>query len=434
MRYTYRHIGILTISLIVASCSFSKKQANNNHDKNMNPNVKIVVLDPGHFHASLLQKNPLASVNDTIRVYAPEGAEVKQYLNDINSYNQRAENPTSWKEEIYIGGDYLSRMLSDRQGDVVVLAGNNQKKTNYILEAIKAGYNVLSDKPLAINKKDFDLLIQAYQLAKERKLLLYDLMTERYDILNIIEKALLNNPDLFGELQKGSLNDPSVSMESVHYFFKNVSGKPLIRPVWYYDTEQQGEGIADVTTHLIDLVNWQCFPNETIRYQSDVEVLKARHWPTRITLPEFSQSTQADTFPAFLNKYINNNVLEVLANGSLNYTVKGIHNKESGFVKQLYIQRAADSDHSEFESQLQKAIKQLQATYPFLSVKKMNEGLYLIDIPQADRLGHEAHFSKVAEAFLGYLHDKNMPEWENENTISKYYITTTAVELAKKEK
>ena len=62
------------------------------------------------------------------------------------------------------------------------------------------------------------------------------------------------------------------------------------------------------------------------------------------------------------------------------------------------------------------------------------QGLYLIDIPQADRLGHEAHFSKVAEAFLGYLHDKNMPEWENENTISKYYITTTAVELAKKEK
>ena len=128
MRYTYRHIGILTISLIVASCSFSKKQANNNHDKDMNPNVKIVVLDPGHFHASLLQKNPLASVNDTIRVYAPEGAEVKQYLNDINSYNQRAENPTSWKEEIYSGGDYLSRMLADRQGDIVVLAGNNQKK------------------------------------------------------------------------------------------------------------------------------------------------------------------------------------------------------------------------------------------------------------------------------------------------------------------
>lgn len=468
MRYTYKHTGILLLSFMVASCSFSGKQANNSHDNDMNPNVKLVVLDPGHFHASLLQKSPLASVNDTVRVYAPEGAEVKQYLNDINSYNQRAENPTSWKEEIYIGGDYLSRMLSDRKGDVVVLAGNNQKKTRYILEAIKAGYNVLSDKPLAINKKDFDLLTKAYQLAQEKELLLYDLMTERYDILNIIEKELLNNTDIFGELQKGSLNDPSVSMESVHHFFKNVSGKPLIRPVWYYDVAQQGEGIADVTTHLIDLVNWQCFPDEPIHYQSDVKVLKARHWPTRITLPEFIQSTQADSFPAFLNKYIKDNVLEVPANGTLSYTVKGINvhmkviwnyappsdggdtftsvkkgskatlktvqDKESGFVKQLYLQKAPDIDAPEFEDRLQKAVKQLQTTYPFLSVKNINEGLYLIDIPQADRLGHEAHFSKVAESFLGYLHDKNMPEWENENTISKYYITTTAVELAKEEK
>ncbi len=94
----------------------------------MNPNVKIVVLYLEHFDASLLQKNPLASVNDTIRVYAPEGAEVKQYLNDINSYNQRAENPTSWKEEIYIGGDYLSRMLSDRQGTQLCLPETTRKK------------------------------------------------------------------------------------------------------------------------------------------------------------------------------------------------------------------------------------------------------------------------------------------------------------------
>ena len=430
--------------------------------------VKLITLDPGHFHAALVQKVSYPQVSKDVYVYAPTGFDVDEHLKRIQGFNTRAENPTAWNEIVYTGDDYLEKMLAEKKGNVMIQAGNNGKKTEYIKKTLEAGINVLSDKPLAINKKDFDLLIQAYQLAKERKLLLYDLMTERYDILNIIEKSLLNNPDLFGELQKGSLNDPSVSMESVHHFFKNVSGKPLIRPVWYYDTEQQGEGIADVTTHLIDLVNWQCFPNETIRYQSDVEVLKARHWPTRITLPEFSQSTQADTFPAFLNKYINNNVLEVLANGSLNYTVKGIHigmkviwnytppsdggdtftslkkgskatlktiqDKESGFVKQLYIQKAAESDHSEFESQLQKAIKQLQATYPFLSVKKMNEGLYLIDIPQADRLGHEAHFSKVAEAFLGYLHDKNMPEWENENTISKYYITTTAVELAKKEK
>ena len=35
--------------------------------------IKLVVLDPGHFHASLLQKFPQKQVNDTVFVYAPEG-------------------------------------------------------------------------------------------------------------------------------------------------------------------------------------------------------------------------------------------------------------------------------------------------------------------------------------------------------------------------
>lgn len=342
-----------------------------------------------------------------------------------------------------------------------------KKKAQYIIQSIKAGYNVLSDKPLAINQKDFNLLVEAYRLAKEKKLLLYDLMTERYDILNIIEKELLQKKELFGELQQGSPESPSITMESVHHFFKNVSGKPLIRPAWYYDTAQQGEGIADVTTHLIDLVQWQCFSDETIRYQSDVKVTNATHWPTSITLPEFSQSTQIDSFPPFLDKYVKNNILEVLANGTLNFTIKGIHigikviwnyapptnggdtftsikkgtkatlktvqNKKNGFTKELYIQKEQNTDSATFRIQLQKTIEELRDTYPFLSVKEENNELYLIDIPQEHRSNHEAHFSKVAKTFLHYLQYKDMPEWENENIISKYYITTTAVEMAKLE-
>ena len=324
-------------------------------------------------------------------------------------------------------------MLSDHKGDVVILAGNNQKKTRYIIESIKAGYNVLADKPLAINSQDFQLLTEAYQLAQQKGLLLYDLMTERYDILNIIEKELLH--------------------------------QPLVRPAWYYDIAQQGEGIADVTTHLIDLINWQCFPDEAIHYQSDVKVLSAKHWPTPITLAEFSQSTQTDSFPIYLKQYIKNDVLEVMANGSLDYTVKGIcmgmkvtwnymppvhggdtftsikkgskatlkivQDEKNGFVKELYIQKEPDIDNRTFEAQLQKTVEQLQITYPFLSVKNKKNGTYLIDIPQEKRLGHEEHFSKVAKAFLHYVDNKDMPEWENENTLAKYYITTTAVEMAK---
>lgn len=465
MKRIYNNIGFLILSLAIASCSLSKRQADNEEDTNESRKIELIVLDPGHFHASLLQKDTLTDVNDTIRIYAPEGTGLNQYMESINSYNQRAEAPTSWVSQVYTGDDYLSRMLTEQRGDVVVLAGNNQKKTQYIIESIKAGYNVLSDKPLAITQQDFDLLVEAYQLAKEKDLLLYDLMTERYDILNIIEKELLQKKELFGELQQGSPENPSITMESIHHFFKNVSGKPLIRPAWYYDTAQQGEGIADVTTHLIDLVQWQCFPDKTIHYLSDVKVTKATHWPTPITLPEFCQSTQMDSFPPYLHKYVKNNVLEVLANGTLNFTIKGIHigmkviwnytpptnggdtftsikkgskatlkivqNKENGFIKELYIQKVQNTENATFKTQLEKTIKELQDTYPFLSIKERNNGLYLIDIPQACRSGHEAHFSKVAKTFLHYLQYKDMPEWENENTISKYYITTTAVEMAK---
>lgn len=461
MRCILRNFGILSVALLVASCS-SRKQG----DGTAEQEIGLVVLDPGHFHASLLQKRPLPGMGDTVWVYAPLGTEVQSYLDDIDTYNQRSENPTQWIENVYTGSDYLSQMIARHKGNVVVLAGNNQKKAEYISEAIKAGYNVLSDKPLAINKQDFELLASAYQTAKEKGLFLYDLMTERYDILNIVEKKLLHNPELFGELQKGTPDAPAVYMESVHHFFKMVSGKPLTRPAWYYDVAQQGEGIADVTTHLIDLTFWQCFPDEAIHYSSDVEVLQARHWPTRITLPEYSQSTQVDSFPPYLNKYIKSNALEVMANGSLTYAVKGINvemkvtwnytpptggsdtfssvkkgskatlktiqNEETGFVKQLYIQRNAGVDAASFKEQLEKAVKGLQTSYPFISVEDEGEGLFLINIPQENRLGHEDHFSKVAEAFISYLRNKDIPEWENENTLSKYYITTTAVELAGK--
>jgi len=50
-----------------------------------------------------------------------------------------------------------------------------------------------------------------------------------------------------------------VVIESVHHFFKEVSGKPLIRPAWFFDVRQQGEALPDVGTHLVDLVQWMCF-------------------------------------------------------------------------------------------------------------------------------------------------------------------------------
>lgn len=428
--------------------------------------VRLMVLAPGHFHASLLQKNKIPQINDSVYVYAPQGAELDQYLASIDAYNNCMENPTQWKEVVYAGDDFLKRMISDKKGNVVVLAGNNKDKTRYIFESVNAGFHVLSDKPMAINKETFHLLEQAFDSARIHNVLLYDMMTERYDVLNMIERRLMQDKDLFGELQTGSENDPAVFMESVHHFYKEVSGKPLIRPAWYYDVEQQGEGIADVTTHLIDQVNWKCFPEATIDYRRDIGDISATRWPTVLTLSDYTRSTGLESFPDYLNKYVKDSRLHVFANGTIHYQVKGVHvalkvvwnyqappeggdtftayakgskavlrtiqDKAHRFVKQLYIEKAEDADVSVFNAALLQAITEIQRVYPQVSAKPLpgKSGEYLIDIPLEVREPHEIHFGYVAQKFFDYLVDKNLPEWENSNTLAKYFITTTALEKA----
>jgi hypothetical protein len=194
-----------------------------------NYKIQLITLDPGHFHAALVQKSMYEQINPIVQVYAPDGPEVKAHLSLIEGYNTRTEKPTLWKENIYIGHDYLDKMLTQKAGNVVVLAGNNFKKTTYISKSIEAGFHVLADKPMAISLAGFEQLKLSFEKAKKKKVLLYDIMTERYEITNIIQKELIALTDVFGVLEKGNEDNPAVIKESVHHFFKNVSGKPLIR-------------------------------------------------------------------------------------------------------------------------------------------------------------------------------------------------------------
>lgn len=420
---------------------------------------RLVVLDPGHFHASLLQKSDVPGIDDTVYVYAPPGDEVEQYLSAIGSYNTREENPTSWVTVPYIGDDYLRRMIADRKGDMVVISGNNMKKTKYIHEAVKAGYDVLADKPMAISREDFGLLVSAYALARSNGTVIYELMTERHDVINMVERYLLSRHDVFGELCHGTPDEPAVTMESVHYFYKNVSGKPSMRPGWYYDVRQQGEGIADVTTHLVDQIQWQCFPEDAIDYEKDVCVTGASHWPTPVSLEEYKMSTGLAAFPDYLDGCIRDGILEVMANGTIDFRMKGVNARitvrwdfasegggdisvsvkkgtlssietvqdaGTGFTRQLYVRKTSDIDDSDFEKRLERALKK----YAFVSVVPVDDGVYLIDIPEENRTGHEEHFAEVAADFLHYAGKGKVPEQEVKNTLSKYYITTEGVAMA----
>ena len=249
--------------------------------------VRLLTLDPGHFHASLVQKASYPQVNPTVHVYAPAGPDVQLHLKRVEGFNTRAENPTKWNEVVYTGDDFLQRMVSEKKGNVVVISGNNLKKTEYIARSIEAGFNVLADKPMAITPAAFDVLKGAFETGAKKKLLLYDIMTERSEISAILQRDLAHMPEIFGKLEKGTPEKPGIEMESIHYFFKEVAGKVLTRPPWFYDVRQQGEAIPDVGTHLVDLAQWQCFPNVTLDWKKDIKVLSSKRWPTKMTLEQF---------------------------------------------------------------------------------------------------------------------------------------------------
>lgn len=78
-----------------------------------------------------------------------------------------------------------------------MLAGNNQRKTEYISKVVNAGLNVLGDKPMAINSSNFAMLENAFRTAAKNGVLLYDIMTERSEITNILQKELAHTPAVF---------------------------------------------------------------------------------------------------------------------------------------------------------------------------------------------------------------------------------------------
>ncbi len=444
------------------SCSSGTQKTDREEAK-----VKLITLDPGHFHAALIQKTMYNQVDSNVYVYAPAGDDLDEHLKRIEGYNNRPQNPTRWKEIIYTGQDFLDKMLAEKPGNVVVLAGNNRKKTEYIKAAVNAGLNVLSDKPMSINMDNFRLLRESFEVAEQKGVLLYDIMTERSEITTILQKEFSMNQDIFGTLENGTSDNPAITKESVHHYYKFVSGSALKRPAWFFDVLQQGEGIVDVTTHLVDLIQWECFPEQIVDYTNDIEIIDAKRWSTSITPAEFREVTKLPAYPDHLLKDIQDSILKVYANGEINYKIKSVYarvsvvwnykapegggdthysmmrgtranliiqqGREQDYKPTLYIEPVGKINVDEYTGLLSEAVRIMQTKYPGVEVKRTT-GSWEVVIPEKYRIGHEEHFAQVTDRYLQYLKDGKLPDWEVPNMLAKYYTLAKALEIAKQKK
>ena len=117
--------------------------------------VQLITLDPGHFHAALVQKFMLPGVRPEVLVFAPEGEDVAQHLKRIEGFNARKDNPTHWVETVHTGPDYLKQAVFATSGGnshpgasrdaaratVVVISGKWQSERTTDGKMVTAGPN-----------------------------------------------------------------------------------------------------------------------------------------------------------------------------------------------------------------------------------------------------------------------------------------------------
>ncbi len=427
--------------------------------------VRLITLDPGHFHAALIQKEAYPGVDPTVHVYAPLGPDLLGHLGRVSAFNRRAERPTAWRLEIHAGPDFLERMLREKPGNVVVLSGRNRGKIDRILASVEAGLDVLADKPWIISAADFPRLERALDLADAKGIVAYDVMTERSEITTILQKELAQDRDVTGAIPPGTPQEPAIEMVSVHHLMKIVAGSVNLRPYWFFDTAEQGEALGDVATHLVDLTFFTLFPEQAIDHRSQVEVLRARRWPTVLDEAQLLRLTGEKTLAPSLAAGMKDGKLDYFANGETTFKVRGTHARvevlwsyeapagagdthvaivrgtrarleilqgaEQRWRPELYVVPLAAAERAAVRGALEKRVAALAKYRPGLAVEDEGARLRVV-IPDVYRVGHEPHFAEVTGRFLGYLKDRaSLPPWEKANMLAKYRVTTEAVEKSR---
>ena len=388
-------------------------------------------------------------------VFAPLGPEVLDYLSRVALFNSRRENPTRWELDVHLSADPMGEMLRQRAGDIAVFTGRNRPKIDRILAALRAGLHVLADKPWIISSADLPKLEVALDLAERQRLVAYDIMTERYEVTSELQREFARDPGIFGSIDPGSADSPGVCARSIHHLMKMVAGMPLRRPPWFFDIEEYGEALADVGTHVVDLVEWIAFADHPpmVNPAVDIRLIAARRWPLRLSPAQFQQVTGV----------ARDGDLDYYCNNWVHYTWRGVHvqleivwnweaaasagdvyeasfrgtracaeirqGQAEGHIPELYLVPTGASP-AELRAAVRRKVAALQTRWPGLAAVE-GESEVRLAIPPRFRAGHESHFAQVATRFFEYVQaPETLPAWERPNMIAKYTVTTGGVDLA----
>ncbi|MGH7332469.1 MAG: putative oxidoreductase C-terminal domain-containing protein [Candidatus Rokuibacteriota bacterium] len=411
---------------------------------------RLLFLEPGHFHAALTLRMPHPALADEIVVYSSEGPELRDFLALVDRFNRRSESPTRWRPVVVTCLDSLPRLVEERRGDVVVLAGKNGGKARTIQRLHASGFHVLADKPWLVKHDD----LVPIQASLDRWPLVAEIMTGRHDTAARLLQRLVGTPDVFGGFRAES---PAFELESVHHLEKLVDGAPLRRPWWFFDVRVQGSGAVDIPTHQVDMTQWLVNGAEATS-PAGLRLLSARAWPTSVPVEAFRRITGHPTFPPELQPRGDGDTLSYLCNAELSYQIGGVVARASarwdlvtppgggdssravahgtradvcleqgaltGHQRWLTIQ--SPSDANGVARALRETVTAWQAEFPGVSVEPDGAGRHRITIPPMLATGHESHFARVLDEFLRAVDEHRWPAERTRRTLAKYTLLAEA--------
>lgn len=416
-------------------------------------------LDPGHFHAALTLGERHPRVRDELVVHAPKGPELDDFLGLVDGFNRRRERPTGWRVTVRAGEGSLERLVAERPGDVVVLAGRNDRKPAMIRRLHDAGFHVLADKPWMAGPDGLDDLrhVLAAPPAGAGRPLAVEMMTGRHEITAILAARVLREPDVFGGFADDGDGEPGIGIASVHHLEKTVDGRPLRRPPWFFDVRVQGDGIADIPTHMVDqaqrLVRAAAAADDAPR----LELLGARTWSTPVPRALFARVTGRPGFPPELAPVVTGSELAYRGNAALAFragpvrvaldtrwelsvppgggdthrsVIRGTRSlvcveqgPATGFRRRLSVEPRAEP--ARVRAALERALAAWQGSYPGLALVPAAPG-WEIRVPPALDTGHERHFPLVLAEFLTLVESGRMLPRLAADTLAKYTLLAQA--------
>src|SRR3954470_22108840 len=159
--------------------------------------IRLMTVAPGHFHAALVQKHMLPGVHRRCHVYAPLDADLVAHLDRLAGFNTRADRPTAWEVDVRAGADYLDRFRREQPGNTVVLSGRNRPKLDLMRVAVENNLHVLADKPWVVEAADLPTLEAVLGEADDRGVQVGDVMTERHEVTNRLQREMVRDPEVF---------------------------------------------------------------------------------------------------------------------------------------------------------------------------------------------------------------------------------------------